>query len=228
MSDCQICLRKIERRYNWKKTYGKFCSQKCKNFFKKHTCQGCAENCKIWIKNTKNNFCSAQCKDHYFFKGSKPSPSRSCSKCGKLKNEVYFRYRVAGWKSLSGLRRQSYCRDCENQNQKDKREINPAKRLFLLARRRAVRQKLKFNITEDYVKKIWPTNNKCPILNIEFKSGLENKQNLPTLDKIIRNKGYVEGNVAIISHRANQLKSDVDDFEVFKKLYEYCIKDINR
>ena len=53
---------------------------------------------------------------------------------------------------------------------------------------------------------------------------MKNKDVLPSLDKVVRKKGYVKGNVQIISFRANQLKSDIDDFEIFKKLYEYCKK----
>ena len=81
-----------------------------------------------------------------------------------------------------------------------------------------------FNITTEYLESIWPSDNKCPILKTTFKSGLKNKLELPTLDKVIRNKGYVKGNVAIISHRANSIKSDVDDFEIFKNLYDYSKK----
>lgn len=79
-------------------------------------------------------------------------------------------------------------------------------------------------ITEEYIKSIQPKDNKCPLLRTEFKSGMKNKDVLPSLDKVVRKKGYVKGNVQIISFRANQLKSDIDDFEIFKKLYEYCKK----
>ena len=34
-------------------------------------------------------------------------------------------------------------------------------------------------------------------------------------------KGYVEGNVAIISFKANQIKSDIIDLEIFKKIYDF-------
>ena len=54
-----------------------------------------------------------------------------------------------------------------------------------------------------------------------FKSGIKNKQVLPTLDKVVREKGYVKGNVQIISFKANNLKSDIDDFAIFKKLYDF-------
>ena len=43
-------------------------------------------------------------------------------------------------------------------------------------------------------------------MGTEFKSGLKNKHVLPTLDKVVREKGYVKGNVAIISYKANQIR----------------------
>jgi hypothetical protein len=38
----------------------------------------------------------------------------------------------------------------------------------------------------------------------------------PTLDKIIPELGYVRGNIAVISHRANRIKSDATLAEVLK------------
>ena len=83
---------------------------------------------------------------------------------------------------------------------------------------------MSYNINEEDIKSIWPKDNKCPILGTEFKSGLKNKYVLPTLDKIIPKKGYVKGNIAVISFRANQIKSDIEDFEVFKKMYDFYKK----
>lgn len=47
----------------------------------------------------------------------------------------------------------------------------------------------------------------CPVLGIPLSSSGE-KKNHPSLDRINNAKGYVKGNVAVISHRANLLKSD--------------------
>ena len=39
------------------------------------------------------------------------------------------------------------------------------------AKQRAKKKGLEYNLDEEYIKEIWPTNNKCPILGIKFKRG---------------------------------------------------------
>ena len=51
----------------------------------------------------------------------------------------------------------------------------------------------------------------CPILGIELswcEKGRTNLTNCPSLDRIVPEKGYIEGNVAWISNRANVIKND--------------------
>lgn len=48
--------------------------------------------------------------------------------------------------------------------------------------------------------------NTCPILNIPLILG--GGDNAPTLDRINNSRGYVKGNVHVISYRANRFKSD--------------------
>lgn len=48
----------------------------------------------------------------------------------------------------------------------------------------------------------------CPLLSIKIQAGGKLNPASPSLDKIIPELGYVPGNVWIISHRANQIKSD--------------------
>ena len=50
---------------------------------------------------------------------------------------------------------------------------------------------------------------------------MANKYHLPTIDKVIPKKGYTQGNVAIISFRANSLKSDIEDTKMFKTMYDF-------
>jgi len=49
----------------------------------------------------------------------------------------------------------------------------------------------------------------CPLLNIPLFQGIDNVcPNSPTLDRIDSNKGYVKGNVWVISYKANTIKSN--------------------
>ena len=162
-----------------------------------------------------------------------PSEFRVCRRCKRILRFEKFRnytkeniasYPGRGWTDINGDRRYARCRFCEGMHQKDKRDARPAKRLFLLARRRAKRDKVPFNITIEYLESIWPKDNKCPILGRTFKSGIKNKWDLPTVDKVIRKKGYVKGNVAIISYQANYIKGAVDDFSIFDKMYKFFKK----
>ena len=55
---------------------------------------------------------------------------------------------------------------------------------------------------------------------LDKKNSGNSKSNSPTLDRIDNNKGYVKGNVKVISHRANSLKSSGTILE-FTKIIEY-------
>ena len=49
--------------------------------------------------------------------------------------------------------------------------------------------------------------NYCPILGIELVIG-DNKDNAPSVDRMVPSKGYTKGNVFIISNRANRIKNN--------------------
>ena len=50
----------------------------------------------------------------------------------------------------------------------------------------------------------------CPILGIPLQSGIKSgsggNMNSPSLDRIDNTKGYIKGNVQVISHKANSMK----------------------
>lgn len=51
---------------------------------------------------------------------------------------------------------------------------------------------------------------RCPLLGIAVFSGKGKMSNSsPTLDRIVPSKGYVQGNVWVISQLANRMKSDL-------------------
>ena len=80
-----------------------------------------------------------------------------------------------------------------------------AKFMVRTAKRRAKELGFDFNISEEDV--IIPTH--CPILGVELVLN-EGKLagNSASLDRIDSSKGYVKGNVWVISHKANAMKSN--------------------
>lgn len=57
----------------------------------------------------------------------------------------------------------------------------------------------------------------CPVLGIKLVIGTTgDRDNSPSLDKVIPELGYIKGNVRVISWRANRLKSDATADELDK------------
>ena len=88
------------------------------------------------------------------------------------------------------------------------------------AKQRAKKKNIYFELTEndfDFVET-------CPILGIplEFNFGSGGKDNSPTLDRIDNNKGYIPGNVQVISAKANRMKSNGSPEDI-QKLYLWMI-----
>lgn len=88
------------------------------------------------------------------------------------------------------------------------------------AKQRAKRKGIEFTITRDYLNSITPTH--CPALGIEFKSGMDNRDHNMSIDRIDNTKGYVEGNVIVISYKANRMKSNssLAELQALVKFYE--------
>jgi hypothetical protein len=83
---------------------------------------------------------------------------------------------------------------------------------------RAKRKGFEFNLTiADIVMPI-----ECPILGVklEYVCGKGGSWNSPSLDRIDSLKGYIKGNVQIISKRANIIKNDATIDEI-EKVYFY-------
>jgi hypothetical protein len=92
-----------------------------------------------------------------------------------------------------------------------KKEVH-VQRYFDAAKRRAIAKNLPFGITLEYLRSI--AGDCCPIFHTNFKwgrSGLGRGKfhdSAPQLDRIVPELGYVVGNVAFISHRANRIKDN--------------------
>lgn len=96
------------------------------------------------------------------------------------------------------------------------RKDNPAYFLLKSAKTRAKKQNLAFDLELEDL--IIPTY--CPILEIELFKGIGKIcNNSPSVDRIIPELGYIKGNVKVISHLANIMKSsaDIQFLQIFSK-----------
>lgn len=113
------------------------------------------------------------------------------------------------------------CKDCAtkkhrlwlNNNRSKAREINkrhrlnkPETHMVYEANKRAKAAGVPFAITPADIS----IPKTCPVLGIELRFSAEGKPtaNSPALDRIIPELGYVPSNIAVISHRANNLKGN--------------------
>lgn len=112
---------------------------------------------------------------------------------------------------MSTEKRRAWERQWRRQWNKD----NPIKRLLHGARKRAKAQGLPCTIAEQDI--IIPTH--CPYLGIELtitaKRG-DNRSNVYSLDKIIPELGYIPGNIEVISHLANTMKSNATEEQLVR------------
>lgn len=163
-----------------------------------------------------------------------------CLKCKEEKPVTEF----SKWKNgATGY--QTWCKDCMKKHSKQayimerkrenvrrkredpvyrnrEREINKETRLknrvvFLLrsARDRAKQEGLPFSITKEDV----PIPTHCPVLGVKLEV---HTRYAPSIDKIEPSKGYIPGNVWVISWKANSMKLDASPDEL-KRFCEYWI-----
>jgi hypothetical protein len=99
------------------------------------------------------------------------------------------------------------------------REANKEKTMLMRARKRAKKNNIPFNLTEDYLKSIYPSDMICPVLGFEMSVGKDENgwaDTSPSLDRIIPEKGYVQGNVVVVSMRVNSIKTNATPDELRK------------
>jgi hypothetical protein len=141
---------------------------------------------------------------------------KRCNRCTRsLDTSLFYKNRS----SPSGM--SSYCKLCMNEinsntpSSKDRSRtrqyVNRSKTknfaitLFRNAKQSARKHGLEFNIDHNDVS----VPDKCPVLGIPlFRTEGKRTPNTPSIDRINNDRGYVKGNVAVISWRANELKRD--------------------
>ena len=104
--------------------------------------------------------------------------------------------------------------DYSRNMQQSWRDKNPRQYMLTRVRARSRAEGIPFDLTVNDI--VIPEY--CPVfphLKLEFSTGRGTRpDNIPTLDRIIPELGYVKGNVAVISMRANRLKSDASAEEL--------------
>ena len=164
----------------------------------------------------------------------KPRDEKRCSNCTRVRTLADFHKNRS---CPDG--RHNLCKICRNDLSKQWRADNPEKSrelgkrgyrsrrvnrpeyiMWTAAKRRARKRTLPFNIAVGDI--IIP--DVCPVFGIPLKKSLEAYSgNSPSLDQVVAGRGYVKGNIAVISMRANILKRDATLNEL-EMLVEYCRK----
>ena len=141
-----------------------------------------------------------------------------CPSCNNL-----FEYK--GGVSHFNRSKNHYCsRSCQNFKHGMSKRIGREYRyeIWSHASRRARKKNIDFNLTPNDIPDV---PDYCPIFNIKLEkhNGVGPKDNSPSLDRIDSTKGYVIGNIRIISNRANRIKAD-STFEEIEILYKDYLK----
>jgi hypothetical protein len=124
--------------------------------------------------------------------------SRECTKCGSIFDN----------KSKTV----TLCGPCNSNRVK---EQSPEVRMYRRAKSRAAQSGLEFNLNKEDIQ--IPTH--CPVLGIPLsthKGTSGGRDNSPALDRVDNSKGYIKGNVLVISHLANMMKSSADQEQLIK------------
>lgn len=90
--------------------------------------------------------------------------------------------------------------------------LNPVKTMYNRCQKRALSKGIEFTIKESDI--IW--NETCPLLGISLKLNTGKAgDNSPSLDRIDSTKGYIPGNICVISRLANIMKAHATIEQIF-------------
>ena len=183
--------------------------------------------CNSSLKKRQKKFCSCKCMNVYNarefgmkHREEKPNRYKVCKECNQSLNLNKFSL-VEKWNVNSGTK--DICKKCSTkirQSEKLNRDwkIDAAKLLYKNIKSRCKRTGREFSIElEDIV-----IPEKCPVFGFDLKR--EDKKTwmcAPSVDRIDSSKGYIKGNVTVVSRRANILKRDATVEELEKLLNYY-------
>lgn len=138
-----------------------------------------------------------------------PDGQRMCRKCGELKEYTEFhrhRFCKGGYNSV--------CKKCRKPvSKKQWYDHTLEYKIWHRAKSRAKKNGVVFDLTLDDI--IIPEY--CPVLGLKLVVG--DPVSTPSLDRTDPKRGYVRGNIQVMSNRANMLKNDasVDELTAILK-----------
>ena len=157
--------------------------------------------------------------NHYYTdRTRKDGLTNQCKSCKYKYDKEYSKKRKKYFKKYYKENAQVYVD--YNERRRERHSLEPRIRMNDGARRRALKKGLEYNLKS--YKDLPEVPVFCPILGIPLVSNRGSKNggsdNSPSLDRINNDRGYIIGNLQIISRKANQMKSN-GSFEDIKKLY---------
>lgn len=107
--------------------------------------------------------------------------------------------------------------EIREKRKKEWKENNPERYILTRIRESAKKRDLEFNLTVEDI--IIPKFCKYLGIEITVKCGVGLKPSAASVDRIDSSKGYVRGNIQIISNKANAMKRDatIEDLIIFAK-----------
>jgi hypothetical protein len=161
-----------------------------------------------WFKKRKKHFCSRECANK-----SRANPNKLSRK----------EYEKEYWNRPENKVRRKEMSKKAHINRMANLGESYVKAMLSRCKARAILKGLDFNLTIDdiYIPEY------CPILNVKLE--LNEKQGggdtSPALDRIDSSKGYVKGNIQVISSKANRIKTNATTEEiglVYSYLLAHC------
>ena len=186
----------------------------------------------VFCKDCLNKLSKSE-KQHIYrlYSGKYVEEERVCLNCGKI-------WKVEVRKDSTHTKIHHYCDECNNLlSSKDKKQLqrlkldgyhdrekeqrrrshkhNIIRAMLSRAKQRALKHGYEFNLTKDDIH----IPELCPLLEVPFVLGdKKNYEYTPTIDRIDNSKGYIKGNVWVITKKANSMKNSASH----KELTTFC------
>ena len=135
-----------------------------------------------------------------------PEGYRGCTKCGKIKTLSEFHKHRQCWGGYN-----SVCKACRVPVSKENYKNNTREyNIWHRAKTRSKASGLEFNLelTDIVIPEL------CPVFKVPFITG--DTDLTPSIDRIDPTKGYIKGNIIIISNKANRIKSNATPEEIMQ------------